>query len=128
MADTLHDMQLTKAELKERGGPAMPVATKDKGPKFPWGLEIRLDEKAMEKLGMDDLPEVGELCQITSLGRIVSVSERETAEQSSKDICIQIEKLALNVKEESDAAEAAEANDAFEAGTKKGRGRAASGY
>lgn len=126
--DKLTDMSLTRAELKERSGPQPSLAgtSKDKGPKFPWGLEIRLDEKAMKKLGMGDLPEVGELCQITGLGRIVSVSERESQDSSSKDMTIQIEKLSLNVKEETDAAEAAEANDAFEAGTKKGRGRGSS--
>ena len=122
------DMKLTKAELKDRNGGPMTVgsSSKDKGPKYPWGLEIRLDEKAMEKLGMTDLPEVGELCQISGLGRIVSVSQRETNDQSSKDVSIQIERLGLEVKEESDAAEAAEDDKAFEEGTKKGRGRASS--
>jgi hypothetical protein len=119
------DMKLTKADLKKDGRGNYPIATApaSKGPKYPWGLEIRLDDISLTKLGMTDLPEVGELCQITGTGRIVSVSQRESEGSSSKDVTIQIERLGLEVKEESDAAEAAEADKAFEAGALKGRGK-----
>ena len=120
------DLAYTKAEIKEQragmGGPTT-LGSKSKGPQYPWGLTVRLDEISMKKLGMDDLPEVGELCQVTGLGRIVSVSQRESTDSESKSVEIQIEKMNLAVQEESAAAEAAEAYDAFDAGAKKGRGK-----
>lgn len=120
------DLSYTKKELKDRNGPVEATATPGKSsePKYPWGLEIRLDETSLKKLGMDgDLPEVGELCQVTGIGRIVSVSQRESEGSSSKEVAIQIERMNLEVKEESDAAEAAEGDAAFVAGAKRGSGR-----
>lgn len=114
--ETSVDMKLTKADLKARGDTGMPVANKsESGPKYPWGLSIRLDDVSLKKLGMDELPEVGVLCQVMGTGRVVSVSQRESQGTSSRDVEIQIERLNLEVEDESE--------DAFEAGAKKGRGR-----
>ena len=115
------NLAFTKAEMKERGK-GMPTAVAEKGtsePKYPWGLTLRLDETTLKKLGMDkELPEVGELCQITGTGRVISVSKRENVDASTSDVEIQIEQMNLEVKEED-----AEADDAFTEGAKKGRGR-----
>lgn len=116
------DMALSKAELKEKNTGMMPTIAggASKGPKYPWGLELRLEESSLKKLGMDgELPEVGELCQIVGVGRVISVSQRESADNSSKTVEIQIEKLNLAVQENPDEADDA----AFEAGAKKGRSR-----
>ena len=43
------DMKMSKAEMKE----SMPTTENSKGgPKYPWGLQLRLDETALDKLGM----------------------------------------------------------------------------
>lgn len=113
------DMKLTKDELNDRESPT-PLSTSKgtKGPKYPWGLTLRLDDSSLKKLGMDgELPEVGELCQIIGVGRVVSVSQREGPHDSRRDVEIQIERLNLAVDEE---------DAAFERGAKRGAGR--SGY
>lgn len=113
------DMSLSKADLKKREG-TYPVAVGESGkdgPKFPWGLEIRLDETSLKKLGMDgELPEVGELCQIAGVGRVVAVEERESQDRSSKNVTIQIERLNLEVKE-------GDSEKEFEDGARRGSGR-----
>lgn len=110
------DMKLTKSEMKDTATPTA-LGSKDKGPKYPWGLEIRLDDSALKKLGMDkEMPEVGELCQITGVGRVVSCSMSESSMGgSSKNVSIQIERMTLAVDDE---------DAAFEQGARKGRGRA----
>lgn len=109
------DMKLTKADLKDRGETAMPVASKDSGPKYPWGLTLRLDDIALKKLGMSEVPDVGVLCQVMGVGRVISASEREDQGGKRRDVEIQIEKLNLAVEDE---------DAAFDQGAKKGRGRA----
>jgi hypothetical protein len=112
------DMKLSKKDRdKMYGGPT--VAGKVDGPKYPWGLEVRLDKVSLEKLGLTgDLPEVGALCQITAVGRVISVSERQNQSGKDCDATIQIERMTL-ATEDDDKAE----RD-FERGAKKGRGRA----
>ena len=109
------DMKLTKSDLKARDY-AVPttLGSDNSGPKYPWGLEVRLDKTTLEKLGMTkDLPDVGELCQITAVGRVISVSERHNQSGKDCDATIQIERMTLAVDDEG----------AFEAGAKKGSGK-----
>lgn len=114
------DMKLTKADLKERRTDyAVPSSLGKGGPKYPWGLEVRLDKTSLEKLGLTgDLPEVGALCQITAVGRVISVSERQNQSGKDCDATIQIERMTLATEDDE------ENEKAFERGAKKGRGRA----
>lgn len=106
------DMKLTKREA-ETDVP-QPVASST--PRYPWGLTIRLDNTTLDKLGMGELPDVGALCQIMGVGRVISVEEREYpgGDGPRREVSIQIEKLNLAVEDE---------DEAFEKGAKKGRGR-----
>lgn len=84
-----------KMSKKDRDA-LMPRAMKaSEGPKYPWGLTLRLDDTALDKLGMKDLPAIGKECQLVGVGRVVSVSQRETAGGKHRDVEIQVEKLAL---------------------------------
>ena len=105
------DMKLSKSEMKDTA-PTV-AGSSNKGPKYPWGLELRLDDASLKKLGMDkEMPEVGELCQITGVGRVVSCSMSESSMGgSSKNVTIQIERMTLAVDDE---------DEAFEKGYKKG--------
>ena len=108
------DMKLTKADLKDRDkGMGATVAPSNDGPKYPWGLEVRLDKLSLGKLGMTkDLPDVGVLCQVTAVARITAVSERESQSGKDCDVTIQIERMTLAVEDE---------DEAFEKGAKKGK-------
>jgi hypothetical protein len=59
MADTLVDMAYTKAELKEEKK-EMSVGYNGQPSPYPWGLCIRLEANELDKLGITELPQVGE--------------------------------------------------------------------
>jgi hypothetical protein len=88
---------------KESNGPeACPVSSpdKDNGPRFPFCLEIRLDQHTLEKLGMTELPEVGERFRVRAEACVTSVSSNEF-KKGAKDrtVCLQIERLAVDENE-----------------------------
>ena len=43
------------------------------GPKYPYGLSLCLNDDTLEKLGITELPEVGQVVQITALATITSI-------------------------------------------------------
>ena len=47
----LVDMKLSKKDMKSSS--EVGLIDSDSGPKFPFGLEIRLDDNSMDKLDMD---------------------------------------------------------------------------
>lgn len=100
-------MKLTKDEMKVNGVPVS--ASESKGPAYPWGLEVRLDSAALDKLGIKDLPKVGADCKLVGICEVTEVSEREGHGGKQRNVTIQIQKLAIEHGE-----------DAFDRGFKKG--------
>lgn len=94
----LKNMKLEKSDREEtKAVEAGPIDT----PAYPWGLQVRLDEKSLDKLGLDTLPKVdGELMLIAKV-RVVSVSSNEHATSGDKkthkhkSVELQITDLAL---------------------------------
>lgn len=69
-------------------------------PAYPYGLEVRLDKSALEKLGLaSKLPKVGSSLRLTALVDVTGASENERA-GSGKDcsVTLQITDLALEAK------------------------------
>ena len=54
----LVSMQLTEAEAKEESGIA-PATSESDLPRYPYGLCLDLDDEALQKLGITDMPAVG---------------------------------------------------------------------
>lgn len=113
--DKMADMKISDKERKEMYvGPTAP-SSMQKGPKYPWGLEIRLDDEALKKLGLDELPDAGVECTLIAIGRVTETSQRENADgKKSRNVTIQIEKLSVDHDEE---------EEAFARGASKGRKR-----
>lgn len=94
----LKSMKLDKSDREETK--AMPDAPIDT-PVYPWGLQVRLDETSLDKLGLDSLPKVdGELMLIAKV-RVVSVSSNEHSKggkttHKHKSVELQITDLALD--------------------------------
>jgi len=68
-------------------------------PVYPWGLEVRLDEDALEKLALAELPDVGRALMLHARVEVTSVSDRENVEDGKahrhRDVTLQITDLAL---------------------------------
>lgn len=89
--EPLVDMKLTEGEAKEQMEP--PVGDK---PKFPFGLEVHLSEESIQKLGLKELPKVGQ--KKILLARVVCerVEERETIDGGvDRSISLQITHMNL---------------------------------
>lgn len=76
-------------------------------PEYPWGLQLNLDEEAIEKLDID-LPEVGKDMLIMARVSVTSVSQQESASGGkNRGISLQITDLCL----EKDSGEGGSAAD-----------------
>ena len=90
------DMANTPEEIKEDAPP--PVSTGEyKGPKYPYGLAINLNQEQLEKLDLDDDCDIGDEINIFASARVTAKSE--TIDSDGKTSCrieLQIEQMALD--------------------------------
>lgn len=99
MADKLVDMKYTKAEAKaeaeEYSKPSL-----DNEPRYPWGLQIRLEDEELKKLGITDLPEVGAEFHLTVVAEVQSATESKMASgRTDRCVCLQITMLGIDLEE-----------------------------
>lgn len=103
MADKLIDMQYTKAEAKAEAE-EYSKPSPDNEPKYPWGLQIRLEDEELKKLGIKELPEVGAEFTLTVVAEVQSATESKMASgRTDRCVCLQI--TAMSIDEEESAAE-----------------------
>ena len=95
----MHNMAMSKAEAKTMSEPCL-VGAKDAGPRYPYGLEIRLNNEALEKLGIA-LPKVGTSVRVIADCCVTSVSSNERQKgEPNRSVELQIERLAVNSEPE----------------------------
>lgn len=70
----MKNIAMTPEEAKEYSG--MSPAAGDE-PKYPYGLNICLNDSTMKKIGMDKLPEVGTTVLIQALAVVSSVRQSQ---------------------------------------------------
>ena len=73
----------------------MPPGPEGKGPRYPWGLQINLDEDALEKLGINKLPSVGDYFIIQAKACVTSTHESKSENGSNQSLALQIEEMGL---------------------------------
>lgn len=82
--------KLVSMEKKEQG---MAMAMTES--KYPYGLEIRLDEQSLQALSVKELPKIGEYFMILAKAEVVSVSSIEhKGGEESRHVCLQICEMA----------------------------------
>jgi len=67
-------------------------------PSYPYGLSIHLDDEALEKLGLEKLPEVGTELALVAVVDVTSVSENENPGGKTRSVSLQITKMCLEPK------------------------------
>jgi len=102
------DLSYTKAEKKEE---AKEYATAPMGPggDYPWGLCLHLEKRELDKLGITDLPGVGDEFHLSVIAKVTQVSQQSgTDRDDSKSVALQITMICVNeherAKQESDEA------------------------
>lgn len=113
------DLALTPEDIKEQQGemcaPAV-ASGKYSGPKYPYGLCIRLEDETLAKLKLDgDLPSPGELVQFCATAKVTSASEneRETSDgKTEKRCCVELQITEMAISPGDAAIAAAEATAA----------------
>lgn len=100
----LTSMRLSGAEAKAvtEAGPM-----KDPGPAYPWGLEVRLDEDALSKLKIDELPDVEVKVGLVAKAMVTAVSSNQGQGDDGprRNLTLQITDMAI-VSDVSKAAKA----------------------
>jgi hypothetical protein len=92
MDTLLTSMELTAKEAKKEVSPdANP-------PKYPWGLCINLDEDALKKLGIDELPDVGSTVSIVAKAEVQSASESQYQGDKEKRMSLSLQITDMGVK------------------------------
>lgn len=67
------DMKMSKEEAKEQSSPSV-----NEGPRYPWGLQISLDDDACTKLGIGDDVNVGDEVTFSAKATVTSKSGYQT--------------------------------------------------
>lgn len=91
MADKLVSMKMTKSERQEKSEPA-----EIDRPIYPYGLEVRLDTDALEKLGLEDeLPEVGGEMTLLAKVKVTGASSSDSEYGKNRSVSLQITDMCL---------------------------------
>jgi hypothetical protein len=69
---------------------------------YPYGLSIRLTEKELEKLGLDDDVEAGDFLHGQFMAKVMSVSHHSYSREdgNEKGCCIELQIVAMGVEDE----------------------------
>lgn len=90
---TLINMENTPQEAKAQVG----LTPESDAPKYPWGLEISLNDDSLDKLGIETLPAVGTAVTIVAKATVSSTSERATeSDGACASMCLQITEMQLS--------------------------------
>ena len=76
---SLINMETTPQEAREMVKP-----TPADAPKYPWGLQICLNDDSLEKLGVKTLPAAGTEVTIVAKAVVAGTSERQTEGEGTK--------------------------------------------
>lgn len=113
MAAKLVDLKYTKAEAKEANDYSTP---KDGGPEYPWGLEIRLEDDELAKLGVTGLPDVGGEYHLTVIAMVKSASQTSMANgKTDRCVCLQITMMGVDLEESAEDEKGEKSTPASEA-------------
>ena len=90
----LIDLKYTKADIKKEAREMNGGATPDLR-QYPWGLEIRLEDEELTKLGVQ-MPAIGDEWHMVCTACVTAVSESRMASgESERCVTLQIEMMAV---------------------------------
>jgi hypothetical protein len=98
MPRTFVDMKRTPEDKAAAAMQSMPATPFEGGPDYPYGLCISLDETDIEKIGLSDDVQVGDLIDIRMLGKVTSVRKES---RDGKECCrVEIQGQQIAIEDE----------------------------
>lgn len=91
----LIDMKLSQDEAKEMDCSVGCLSSEDGGPKYPWGLILSLDDDTLRKLGVSELPKVGQQMHLMAVVEVCTTSQHANQEGTDKCVSLQITQMGL---------------------------------
>jgi hypothetical protein len=92
----LTNMMLPKKKNKSETAEVAPMDY-DSKPRYPYGLEIRLEKEALDKLGINvDNMSIGSKCNIEAKAKVVNLSKNASEGRDSASASLQITDLAVH--------------------------------
>ena len=95
------DMARSPAEMKERNSPGVVGGSREK---YGYGTSVTLDAEALKKLGIKELPEVGDEYHIVAIGKVTSTAKNANETNDSTRMEIQFTHLKLTHEDEAEEA------------------------
>lgn len=86
-------MELTEEEKLEDCMPCPPSIGNQ--PDYPYGLRISLTERELDKLGLEEDPEIGDYIDLRAFACVTSASREQSANGPRRRIELTIERLAI---------------------------------
>lgn len=100
------NMAMSAAEAKEESVPC--ASDPSELPKYPYGLEVQLDDNSMEKLGISKLPDVGYVMQMTCMVTVTNVRSSQAQDnEPEQSMSLQITDMQLDAPMMDNSARAA---------------------
>lgn len=69
-------------------------------PKYPYGTSLYLDEVAMKKLGLKEMPSVGTEIPVIAIAKVTGTSEREYEDGKRQSLDLQLVKMGFDIPDE----------------------------
>ena len=98
MADLI-DMRYSKAELADEAKEAAVGPSGEPNP-YPWGLAITLEDEELTKLGITELPSVGDELNLTAIAKVTSVNQSLNQDDPECRVGLQIIMLGATLEAE----------------------------
>lgn len=89
------DLAITPEERKETYDYPSAIGPMGDGPKYPYGTCLDLDDATMQKLGITELPNVGEMIHGKFMAKVTRVSQNDNGDGEKKCLGLQIMFMAL---------------------------------
>lgn len=97
-------MALTSMKMDPKDAKAMVEPVAGDVPQYPYGLMLDLDDKAMKRLGIADLPPIGTVMMMMASVTVTRTSAHETQDRD-KEACIglQVTDMSLTAPQTNEA-------------------------
>lgn len=91
------DMAYTDAEIRSKNK-SYGVESADDAttPTYSWGLKIRLEQLELDKLGIDELPRVGDRLYLDICAKVTSVQKMEDENDTRSSVELQITMIGID--------------------------------